>query len=364
MKNGGTEKRTPSVDRVRRRLGVAGLSGAALAGASSIVATAGSIAGALAGTLTAGRDAFAQSAEWPDARPIRIVSPGAPGAGSDLFARMFAELLGQTLKQRIIVDNKPGANGIIGNDAVAKAAPDGYTLLFSYAAAIVMNQALQPNLPYNALTDLQPVAQIGAGGTYLLVGPDIPANNLKEFVALIKANPGKYDYASWGIGSGGHMQMEWLMMHSGLKMNHVPYKATAPMVADLNAGVVKIGFADTASTTPLVKAGRLKAIAISGTRRSPGLPDLPTMAEQGFPLQIDAWYCMMAPARTPMAIVRRLNAEVNRILEDPANAARFGSLNFALPAPIKSPEQFGQTIREDIDLWRQVVKTADIKPTL
>lgn len=308
--------------------------------------------------------AFAQSAEWPAARPIRLLVPGAPGAGSDLFARFFAEQMSQTFKQRIIVDNKPGANGIIANDVVAKSAPDGYTLLFSYAAAIAINQALQPNLPYNTLKDLQPVAQIGAGGTYLVVTPDIPANNLKEFVALIKANPGKYNYASWGIGSGGHLQMEWLIMTAGLKMTHVPYKATAPMVADLAAGVVKIGFADSASTLPLIKSGRLKALAISGTVRSPGIPELRTMTEQGFPFDIDAWYCLLAPAGTPMAVVQKLNAESNRILADPANASRLATLNFALPAPVKTAEQFGDTIRRDIESWGRVIKAADIKPSM
>lgn len=304
----------------------------------------------------------AQGAEWPAARPIRLVVGGAPGAGSDLFARLFAEQIGQAIRQRIVVDNKPGANGMIANDIVAKAPADGYTLLFSYAASIAVNQALQPNLPYDTLRDLQPVAQIGAGGTFLVVTPDIAANNLREFVELVRAQPGKFNYASWGIGSGGHLQMEWLMMTAGLKMTHVPYKASAPMINDLAAGIVKIGFAETAATTPLIKAGRLKALAISGTRHAPAMPEVRTMIEQGYPFDIDAWYCMLAPAGTPMPAVRRLNAEVHRILDDPANAPRFAALNFALPAPQKTPEQFRDTIRRDIEQWSKVIKAANIKP--
>ncbi len=330
-----------TLDRIRRRIVAAGTAAAALP------------------TL-----ARAQGEEWPKARPIRVVAPSVPGGGSDLSARMFAEMLTRPLGQRIIIDNKPGANGIIGNDAVAKSPPDGYTLLYTYAAAVAVNQALMPNMPYDALKDLQPVAQVATGGTFLIVTPDLPVSNLKEFVALIKANPGKYDYGSWGIGSGGHLQMEWLKMHSGLQMNHVPYKSTTPMVTDLQSGVIRIAFADTGTTLPLIKAGRLKAIAISGTKRAVGLPELPTMREQGFPFDVDAWYAFFAPANTPMPIVNRLNAEIGKVLADPANLPRFTSINLVPASPYLTPAQFGDSVRNDIELWSKVIKAANIKPTL
>jgi tripartite-type tricarboxylate transporter receptor subunit TctC len=320
-----------------------------------------SVAALAAGAAPA---AFAQAGEWPSARPVRVVATGQAGAGTDLYARLFAEQMGKTFKQSFIIENKPGANGAIGNDYVAKAAPDGYTLLFSYAAAIAVNHALMPKMPYDALKDLQPIAQIGSGGNSLMVANDLPVNNLREFVALVKASPGKYDYGSWGIGSGGHLTMEALAVLAGLKMNHVPYKATSGLAQDMMGGVIKIAFLAVETAQTVQKAGKAKPIAMSGTRRAPNMPKVPTMTEQGFKFDIDSWYCLMAPAGTPMPIVRKLNEEVNRLLQDPAMGQRLVAMNFTMPAPIKSVEQFTQTIRDDIEQWTRVIKAADIKPTL
>ncbi|MBL8381180.1 MAG: tripartite tricarboxylate transporter substrate binding protein [Burkholderiales bacterium] len=306
--------------------------------------------------------AVAQAGDWPKARPVRIVATGVAGAGTDIYARLFAEQYAKIFGQSFIVENRPGANGAIGNDVVAKAAPDGYTLLWSYAAAIAVNAALFPKLPYDTLKDLQPIAQVGSGGNMLMVAPDLPVKDLKEFVALVKASPGKYDYGSWGVGSGGHLSMEALATQAGLKMNHVPYRATAALAQDMMGGVIKIGFLAVETAQVLHKAGKGRPIAISGTRRAPNMTDIPTMTEQGFKFDIDAWYCLMAPGGTPMPIVRRLNEETNRLLQDPAMGQRLVALNFAMPAPIKTVEQFTQTIRDDIDTWSKVIKAANIKP--
>ncbi|QQX88114.1 tripartite tricarboxylate transporter substrate binding protein [Cupriavidus necator] len=302
--------------------------------------------GAAAGPLCA-------SNAWP-ARPIRLVVPAPPGGGTDLFARTLAASLGKALGQTIVVDNKPGATGIIGNDTVAKASPDGYTLLFTYAATVVINQTLQPRLPYDGLRDLLPVAQVGAGGNFLVVTPDFPARTLKEFVAHVLKRPDAYDYGSWGIGSGGHLTMEALKMQTGMKLRHVPYKGVAQILTDMQGGVVKVAFVDTSSSLPLIRAGKLRALAISGTRRAPATPDIPTMTEQGYPFDADSWYGLFAPAGTSAAIVQRLNTEVARLLADAPMRERFLQLNMGM-APARSAEQFAQTVRGDVGVWGKVI---------
>ncbi|SCU83053.1 putative extra-cytoplasmic solute receptor [Cupriavidus necator] len=307
--------------------------------------------GAAAGPLCA-------SNAWP-AKPIRLVVPAPPGGGTDLFARALAASLGKALGQTIVVDNKPGATGIIGNDTVAKASPDGYTLLFTYAATVVINQTLQPKLPYDGLRDLLPVAQVGAGGNFLVVTPDFPARTLKEFVAHVLKRPDAYDYGSWGIGSGGHLTMEALKMQTGMKLRHVPYKGVAQILTDMQGGVVKVAFVDTSSSLPLIRAGKLRALAVSGTRRAPATPDVPTMTEQGYPFDTDSWYGLFAPAGTSAAIVQRLNAEVNRLLADAPMRERFLQLNMGM-APPGSAEQFAQTVRGDVGVWGKVIQANHI----
>jgi len=307
--------------------------------------------------------AIGQASEWPTAKPVRLIVPGAAGGPTDIFARLFAERYSKTFGQTFIVDNKAGANGAIGNDFVAKAAPDGYTLLWGFAAVIVGNAALIPKLPYDTLKDLQPIAQVGASGILLMVAPDIPVKDLKEFVALIKANPGKYDYGSWGVGSYGHLTTEALAYEAGgLKMNHVPYKSFPDLAQAVMAGIIKIAFMSPDSAQMAQKAGKAKAIAMTGTRRAPNMADIATMTEQGYKFDIDGWFALMAPAGTPMPIVRRLNEETNRLLQDPAMTQRMLALNFAVPPPIKTVEQFAQTIRDDIEIFSKIVKAANIKP--
>ncbi|WP_035883993.1 Bug family tripartite tricarboxylate transporter substrate binding protein [Cupriavidus metallidurans] len=298
------------------------------------------------------------AATWPS-RPIRLVVPASAGSGPDLFARPLAEMIGKRLGQSFVIDNKPGATGIIGNDIVAKAAPDGQTLLFTYAATVVINQTLQPKMPYDGLRDLAPIAQIGAGGNFLVVAPDFPARNLKEFVAHIRARPDAYDYASWGIGSGGHLTMEALKMQTGIRLRHVPYKTVPQILNDMQGGVVRVAFVDTSSSLPLLRAGKLRALAVSGTRRGSASPDVPTMTEQGYPFDTNSWYGMFAPAGTPDAIVQRLNAEVNLALASAEMRERFMQLNMADP-PIRTAAQFAQTVRDDVTAWGNVIRANHI----
>lgn len=312
---------------------------------------------AMLGLSTAIRPVRAADA-WPT-RPIRLVVPASAGSGPDLFARPLAELLGKALGQPFVIDNRPGATGIIGNDIVAKAPPDGHTLLFTYAATVVINQTLQPKMPYDGLRDLAPVAQVGSGGNFLVVTPDFPARDLKSFVEHVRARPDVHDYASWGIGSGGHLTMEALKMQTGIRLRHVPYKTVPQILNDMQGGIVRVAFVDTSSSLALIRAGKLRALAISGTRRGPATPDVPTMTEQGYPFDTNSWYGMFAPAGTGTPIVQRLNAEVNRVLARPDMRERFLQLNMAMP-PVKTADQFAQTVRDDVAVWGQVIRANHI----
>jgi tripartite-type tricarboxylate transporter receptor subunit TctC len=304
--------------------------------------------------------AQAQAAPWPN-RPVKVVVSSAAGGPTDLFARLFAEQMTKTFGQPFLVENRVGANGLIGNDAVAKSAPDGYSLLFTFAAAVAINQALLPKLPYDTFKDLQPVAQIGATGTLLTVSPDFPARNIREFIDHVKLNPGKYNYGSWGQGSGGHLSMEALNHAAGLKLNHVPYKSIPQVITDMLNGNLQVAFVDPFTPLQHIRAGKLRPLLLSGTRRGPALPDVPTMTEAGYRFEADAWFGLFFPAGTPGAISQRVNEEVARILRLPDTVARFTALNMPY-SPIKTVEQFTQTVRDDVATWSAIIKTANIKP--
>lgn len=301
------------------------------------------------------------AAEWPAERPIRMLVPTPPGGGTDIFSRVVANHLGKALGQTIVVENKGGANGLIGQTAAAKSAGDGYTLLFTYTAAIAVNPAMQPSMPYDTLKDLRPVAQIGLGGNYLVVAPDVPVKDMKSFIDWAKKQPEGLNYGSWGVGSGGHLTMEAVKMQTGIKIAHVPYRGSGPLLTDLSAGTVKIAFADTVSTLPYLRSGKLKAIAISGTSRAPLTPDIPTLTEQGTPFKLNSWYGIFVPAGTPDAVVRRLNAEITRIVGLPEIKERFLQMNMAA-SPQKSPEEFEATVRSDMHAWAEIVRSNNIKP--
>ncbi len=308
-------------------------------------------------TLAAG--AAAQTGDWPN-RPIRFVVAGPAGAGMDIYARMITTPLAKALGQPVVVENKPGANSIIGNDAVAKAAPDGYTFLFTPSSAIAINPVVQKKMPYDTRKDLLPVAQIGAAGILLMTNPGTGFKSLADMVKYAKANPGKLTYATWGLGSTGHLAMEGIKLHYGLDMPHVPYKGTTAIVQDLLNDTIKVAFTDIASPVPHIKAGKLVAIGATGSARGPALPDVPTVTEQGYKFDADGWYGVFTSAGTPMPIVRRMNQEINKILATDEMVNRFVSKNMQKP-PLKTAEQFAETVRTDIDMWQALAKAINLK---
>ena len=290
---------------------------------------------------------------WPT-RPIHFIVPYGPGQGTDIFARLIGQELAKSLGQPIVVENKVGANGMIGADAVAKAAPDGYTFMFGNASGTVMANGLGFKTPYDLTKDFQPVAQIGVGGVLLVVRPDFPASNLKEFVEVIKKNPDKYRYATWGAGSSAHLVTESLKNQQNLKIDHIPYKTITQITSDMLGGVIEVGWMDAASAMVQIRAGSIKPLAISGTMRVPQLPDLQTMTEQGYPVGADGWYGLFAPSAVPRSIVDRLNREVNAAMSTPYIKKRMYELNLANP-PMKSAREFEQTFKSDLVMWKEIV---------
>lgn len=303
--------------------------------------------------------ASAAASNWPS-RPIRLVVPGPAGAGMDIFGRVIAAKLHEALRQPVIVDNKPGANSLIGTDTVAKAAPDGYTLLFTPSSAIAINPIVQPKMPYDTLKDLMPVAQVGAAGILLVANPSTGLKTLADLVRYAKANPDKLVYGSWGNGSTGHLAMEGIKAHYGLTMQHIPFKGAAQLVTDLLANNIPVGFTDIASPVPHIRSGKLVALGTTGPVRGPALPDVPTLAEQGYRFDKEGWYGVFAPAGTPPEITERLNKEINRILASEDVIQKFAQQNMPRP-PIKSVSQFAATVRQDIDAWQSLAKVAKLR---
>jgi tripartite-type tricarboxylate transporter receptor subunit TctC len=314
---------------------------------------------AAAALLLTAAAATASAQTWP-AKPVTLVVPTAPGGGTDLFARLFAERLGPALGQPFVIDNKPGANGMLGTQFVQRAAPDGYTLLFSYAAAQVANPSLYKSANYDPVKDFVPIVQVGRVGNLILVRADSPVKTLKEFVDAVKAKPDHYSYCSWGIGSGGHIAMESLKKQAGIALNHVPYKGNAPCIHDLLGGQVDFAFGDISSNVPHIKAGKLRALAYSGPTRLASLPEVPTMTESGYPFSAYAWYGIFAPAGTPAAIVSRINAEMNKLLADAVIKSRMADVNIT-DLPQNTPQQFAETVRNDYGTWGAVIRALDIK---
>lgn len=300
----------------------------------------------------------AHASTWPN-RPIKLVVPGQAGSGMDLFARMLQVPLQNALKQPIVIDNKAGANSLIGNDAVAKAAPDGYTFLLTPSSSIVLNPIVQRKMPYDTLKDLLPVAQVGQSGILLVAHPSTGFKSLQDLVRHAKANPGKLAYGSWGSGSSGHLAMEGIKDHFGLDMPHVPYKGTAALLNDLLGNNITLAFTDIASPVPHVRSGRLTALAATGSRRCPALPNLPTVSEQGYPFNADGWYGVFAPARTPADIVQRMNTEINKVLATEETVQRFLELNMPAP-PLKTAAQFTSTVSSDMAIWQNMAKGVNL----
>jgi len=303
--------------------------------------------------------AAAQTADSYPTRPVTLIVPTTAAGGTDTLARMLGEGLAKALGQPFVVDNKPGANGTIGAKAVAQAAPDGQRLLFTYAASMVVSPHIYQTLPYHPTQSFIPIAQVGRGGTLLLVNNDVPVHNVKEFVEYVKARPDQLSYCSWGQGSGGHLTMEHLLKQVGGKMLHIPYKGSAPCVQDLIGGQVQAAFADIQSTRELVRAGRMRALAHSGSARLPLYPDLPSLTEAGYAFDIYTWYGFFAPANTPQPIIDTLNAAINKLLQQPEILQRMADMGMN-DIPLTTPAEFAATVKQDTERWGALIRTIDL----
>ena len=299
----------------------------------------------------------AQSA-WPN-RPIRIVVPFAPGGASDILARLIAKELSERVKQPVVVENKPGAGGTIGADLVAKAPPDGYTLLLADSSVVMTFPSLYPNLPY-AAKDLVPVANIATFGLILIAPANSKYNTLAEVVAADKAAPGKLNMASPGSGSSNHLTLEKFNAMAGTKLVHIPYKGTGPAINDLVGGQVDLTLASGAASKPLLDAGKVKALAVTSAKRNPLLPQVPTVAESGFVgFESIAGQGLFAPAGTPRDIVTKLNADVNAIIAMPMLAERWTQMG--IDRVENTPDQFAAWLARESDQWAVLIRTVGIK---
>jgi len=304
--------------------------------------------------------AGAQSASFPD-KPVKVLVPFSAGGGQDIFIRVLTPKLGELLKQPVVIENRAGASGNIAADAAAKASPDGYTLLLGTAATHGMNQALFKSLSFDAQASFEPVALVAEVPLVLVIHPSVPANDVKGLVAYLKANPGKFAYGSSGTGAPLHLAGELFKKEAGVDVLHVPYKGSGPAMVDLVAGRTVFMFDTFAATNGHVKAGTLKRIAVASKMRARAAPELPTMNEQGFPMEAYSWSGIFAPAKTPKPIVDTLSAAFVSAANDPAVAQRLMEIGFEPVGP-SSPEQLRAFVAAKLKKWAEVVRLANIKP--
>jgi len=315
-----------------------------------LAATFASLAMAISGL------ALAQG--WPS-RPIRYVVPFPPAGATDITARITADRITGPLGQPVIVENRPGAAGNVGTAMVAKAAPDGYTIL-QLTVAQSISQTLYTKLDYNLERDLEPVALIAMVPNVMEVNPSVPAHTVQEFIALAKSKPGQIFFASSGSGTSIHMSAEMFKMMTGVDIIHVPYKGSGPALTDLVGGQVSVMWDNLPSSISFIKSGKLRALAVTSATRFPELPDVPTMQEAGVPgFEATAWFGIVAPKGTPKEIITRINSEVNRALETPEVKEKM--LRQGAVATPRTPEQFGEFIRNEVAKWSKVVKASGAK---
>jgi tripartite-type tricarboxylate transporter receptor subunit TctC len=292
-------------------------------------------------------------------RPVRIVSPFAAGGGNDAICRILSPRLTENLKQQVIVENRAGANGIVGTGVAARAAPDGYTIALIPSGHAV-NATLYKKLPFDSIKDFTPITLVGSSPLVLAAHPSLPAKNVKELIALARARPGQLTYGSAGVGSSGHLGGAQFETLTNTKMTHVPYKGMGIVVVDLMSGQVTMTFGTSLSVVPHVRAGRLRALATTGARRSPALPDLPTVAEAGVPgYEASIWYGFVAPARLPPDILSRLHSAIVAVLQLPETRERFASQG--LDVLHNTPEEFAKLLVADVARWAKVVERAGVQ---
>ncbi len=313
----------------------------------------------LAAALATG---LASRAHAQSARPLRLVVPFTPGGSSDILARALAPRLALALGTNVVVENRPGAGGSVGAAEVARAEPDGSTLLMGHIGTLAVNPALYPKLPYDPIKSFAPVAWVARVPNVLVVPAAARAQSFAEFVALARAQPGRLTFSSGGNGSAAHITFELLKLRARIFMLHIPYRGTAPSINDLIAGQVDSTFTGTPAVLPHVKAGRLRALAVSSPQRIAALRDVPTVAESSLPgFEADQWYGVVAPAGTPAAVVARLNAAINQALALPEVAQQLATEG-AVPTP-GTPQAFAALIARELPRWAEVVKAGNVQPS-
>jgi tripartite-type tricarboxylate transporter receptor subunit TctC len=292
-------------------------------------------------------------------RPIRYIVPQAPGGSSDTLARMITQRAADGLGQPVVVDNRPGATGIIGAEVVARANADGYTLLQA-ATSHATNPAMQTKLPYDSLRDFAPISLLSQQPNIWIVHPSVPAKNMKELIAYVKSRPGQLNFGSSGTGGSQHLAGELLKGMAGIDMVHIPYKGSPPALVDLMAGRVPIMSSTMPPVLPHIRSGKVRALAVTSARRSPALPDLPTVAESAVPgYEAIAWQGLLAPAGTPRPAIARIHSEFARVLRQPEVVARLGEQGYETVA--STPEWFAAYTKTEIAKWSKVIKAAGIK---
>jgi tripartite-type tricarboxylate transporter receptor subunit TctC len=304
-------------------------------------------------------DANAQA--YPS-KPVRLLIPSTPGGSVDTIARTLGPKFSERLGQQLVVENRPGAGGTIAGDLVAKSAPDGYTLLLGTIAALATNVSLQKKLPYDPEEDFAPVSLVATQNLMLVVHPSVPAKTVKELVRFAKSQPGKLSFASAGNGSGSHLSGELFKQTTGIDILHVPYKGVQPAMVDVISGQVAMNFPSILSALPHVRSGRVRALAVTGARRTRAAPELPTMQEAGMAgYESMTWYAIVAPAGTPQDVVAKLSTEVAAIVKQPEVADRLSKEGADTVG--STPEEFGHYLKSEIEKWRKVIRAAGIQPS-
>ena len=295
---------------------------------------------------------------YPD-RPVHIIVPYTPGTGADILSRVLSPKLSERWKSAVVTDNRPGATGSIGAELAAKAPPDGHTLLLT-ATSFATNPALIASLPFDPVKDFTPVVLLATGALGVYVNPEVPAKSMREFVDLVRRQPGKLYYSSPGNGGPQHLAMEFLKLETGMDIIHVPYKGAGGAIADLVGGHVQAMISALQTVAPHVQSGRLRMLAVLSAQRSPAFADVPTLKEQGLPdLEVETWYAMFAPAGTPGAVVERVNAELNQLLRQADIQDVLAKQGLA--AAGGRPERLGRLVNMELARWKRVVKAAGIK---
>jgi tripartite-type tricarboxylate transporter receptor subunit TctC len=313
---------------------------------------------ALALALPFSRAALAQA--FPD-KPVRLVVPFPPGGSNDVIGRIVAQALGERLGQQVIVENKGGAGGIIGTEAVAKAEPDGYTLIIGAVSTFAGNPSLHQNLSFDVMKDFTAIAPVARGPFLLAVPAEFPAKTTEELIKLAKEKPGSINFGSSGVGSSLHLVSELFRTRAGIDVTHVPYKGLGPAMTDLLSGRIQFIFSDMSPLVPYIEAGKLRALGVSTEGAFAALPDLRPLTTSGAPgFVASGWYGILGPAKMPQAVVARLHKELTAIAEDPAMKERFAKLGVS--PWISSPAEFHAFIGDEVKKWTEVVKTANIKP--